>query len=165
MSKPKRKQLFIDPTVQGVMLRRALIYWSACVLLIVLPFLIGKTLREPQKFFFEDIGELWTRVGPVLICAVLALPFLIYDIIQLTNRFAGPMFRLRREMHRLANGEPVRRIHFRDGDYWHEFATYFNQIAERIPGAVPPGAPQKTSAGQTGREDESVEAREHQPVA
>ena len=129
---PKRRKLFIDPDVQGAMVRRALIYWFACVLFITLPFVIGRTLIEPRKFFFEDIHELWGRVGPVLICAGLALPLLIYDMIQLTNRFAGPMFRLRREMKNLANGDPVRRVKFRDNDFWLEFANYFNQIADRV---------------------------------
>jgi hypothetical protein len=129
---PKRRKLFIDPDVQGAMVRRALIYWFACVLFITLPFVIGKTLIEPGKFFFEDLHELWGRVGPVLICAGLALPLLIYDMVHLTNRFAGPMYRLRREMKNLAECQPARRLKFRDNDFWIEFATYFNQIAERV---------------------------------
>lgn len=137
MSIPKRIKLFVDPAVQGVLVRRALIYWAACVLFIVLPFLIGKTLVEPSKFFFEDLGSLRGQFGPILVCALLGLPLLVYDVIQLTNRFAGPVYRLRREMQRLANGEAVRPIYFRDGDYWQELATSFNQIAERLQQIAP----------------------------
>ena len=150
---PKRRKLFVDPAVQGAMLKRALIYWAACLLFMTLPFLIGKTLVEPQKFFFEDVGDLWQQVGPVLLCAIFALPLLLYDMVQLTNRFAGPMHRLRREMRHLANGEKARRVNFRDGDFWHEFATYFNQIADRVEGTDGPRSAQKQ---QTPREESAA---------
>ena len=150
---PKRRQLFVDPPVQGAMLRRALIYWAAFLLFMTLPFLIGKTLVEPQKFFFEDFHDLWRQVGPVLLCALFALPLLLYDIVQLTNRFAGPMHRLRREMGRLAKGEKARRLNFRDGDFWHEFATYFNQIADRLEGTE---TPRDTPESRKPREQETA---------
>ena len=32
----------------------------------------------------------------------------------------------------LARGEKVRPLHFRDGDFWHEFSDEFNAVANRI---------------------------------
>jgi predicted Zn-dependent protease len=42
------------------------------------------------------------------------------------------LYRLRREMRRLAEGEKVAPIHFRDGDFWIEFAEEFNAVARRM---------------------------------
>ena len=50
----------------------------------------------------------------------------------MTNRFAGPMFRLKRLMQQAAAGEHVEPITFRDDDYWHEFANDFNQLIVRM---------------------------------
>lgn len=132
MSSYKRKRLFVDPAVQGAMVWRALIYWAACLLFITLPLVIGLTLSRPDKLFYEHLGDLWLQFGPVLTCALLVLPLLLYDLVRITNRFAGPMVRLRRGMQQLAEGKHVSPIQFRDNDFWHEFAEYFNRIAERV---------------------------------
>lgn len=128
----RRRKLFVDPAVQGAIVRRALVYWMACLLFITLPLLIARTLAEPQKLVFEHLDALLPLL-PVLLCSLAALPFVLYDLVRLTNRFAGPMLRLRRAMRQLAAGEAVAPIHFRDGDYWQELATHFNQIAARLP--------------------------------
>lgn len=132
MASFQRKRLFVDRTVQGALAGRMLAYWAACVLFITIPLLIGRTLVEPQTYFFEQLGAVWRQFGPVLTCTIVILPLLLYDMVKFTNRFAGPMFRLRREMRRLAAGEPVRPMRFRESDFWQQFAVSFNQIAERL---------------------------------
>ena len=73
--------------------------------------------------------------------SLLLLPGVIFDLVRLSNRFAGPMFRLRRSMHDLAQGKPVDAVHFRHGDFWQEFADDFNTIAagqeQRTPTLLP----------------------------
>ena len=53
------------------------------------------------------------------------------DCLRLSNRFAGPMVRLRVAMQGLANGEPVKPVKLRDGDFWCEFAADFNRVLAR----------------------------------
>ena len=59
-------------------------------------------------------------------------PLVVIDCVRLSNRFAGPLHRLRRDMRRLAAGEIVEPIHFRDDDLWREFADEFNAVARRM---------------------------------
>lgn len=127
-----RKILFVDPAVQGTLLRRVLLYWAAGVLFIVLPLLFGRLYAEPDKFFFEQWRPVWQQFGPVLTCLTLMMPLVLYDLLKISNRFAGPMFRLHREMRRLAAGERVQPLHFREGDFWHDHAEAFNQILARM---------------------------------
>jgi len=56
----------------------------------------------------------------------------IVDVVRLSNRFTGPLLRLRRSMRALARGEQVEPIRFRDNDFWHDFAEEFNALAARF---------------------------------
>jgi hypothetical protein len=132
MLKVARKSLFVDPAVQGAVLRRAVCYWGACLLFVGLPLIIRRTLDAPDRLFYEHLGDLWAQFWPLLICGVLMLPLMIYDLLSLTNRFAGPMIRLRGAMRRLADGHRVDPVQFRQQDFWKEFAEYFNEIAEQL---------------------------------
>ena len=43
-----------------------------------------------------------------------------------SNRFAGPMVRVRWTLQRIAEGEDVKPLSFREGDFWQEFSDDFN---------------------------------------
>ena len=132
MSKSKRKKLYVDRKVQGVILRRVLLYSGCSLLFMILPMLIVRAIVNPDRFFFENFGAIWIQYWPVLLVLLFFVVFAPFDLLRLSNRFAGPVFRLRREMKRLANGEKVRPVHFREGDFWQDFADSFNQIVERL---------------------------------
>jgi hypothetical protein len=57
------------------------------------------------------------------------LPVFVRDTMKLSNRFAGPMFRLRTVLSEMAGGEKGRTIKFRTGDFWHQAANDFNVVA------------------------------------
>jgi len=67
-----------------------------------------------------------------LVVSLCLLPLVLVDVVRLSNRFAGPAYRLRRAMRQLAHGEKVQPITFRQGDFWKEFADDFNRIAARL---------------------------------
>lgn len=132
MAEFKRKKLLIDSRVQGILIGRALVYLLACGLFMLLPIFIGRALNDPQHLFFENLGPFFRKYGMFFTCILLMLPLLVYDILKLTNRFAGPVFRLRREMRRLAEGEKVHPLKFREGDYWSDLTPAFNAILQRV---------------------------------
>lgn len=132
MSGFKRGRLYIDSKVQGILLRRALTYLAACTLFLLLPIFIGRALADPQHLFFENLWPFVRTYGIFFTCLILMTPLVVWDILKLSNRFAGPFFRLRREMRRLADGEPVAPLDFRDGDFWDDVAPAFNAIVHRI---------------------------------
>ncbi len=128
----KRRQLFVDPKVQGALILRVALYWVVCVVTITLMLLCWRIITGPARMFYLHFEDMWFHYGPALIASFLLLPLVIYDVVQMSNRFCGPLFRLRRSIRALARGERVEPISFRDGDFWLEFAQEFNSLAVRM---------------------------------
>ncbi|OHB83036.1 MAG: hypothetical protein A2V98_12580 [Planctomycetes bacterium RBG_16_64_12] len=128
-----RKRLFVDPKVQGALVVRVLLYWIVCLITITLMLLCWSVLRTP-RMFYTHLDDMWFHYGPAMVASFLLLPMVVVDIIRLSNRFAGPLLRLRRSMRALARGEHVKPIHFREGDFWQEFADEFNALLARVQG-------------------------------
>jgi len=127
-----RKHLFIDPKVQGTLAARIALYWVLCVATVFLMLLCWRILTGPARMFYTHLDDMWFFYAPPLIASFLLMPLVIVDIIRLSNRFAGPMVRMRHAMRELARGEHVAPIHFREGDFWHDFAVEFNEMAGAV---------------------------------
>ena len=160
--KQARKQLFIDPKVQGALVLRVALYWVVCLMTLTLMLLCWRILTGPARMFYTHFDEMWFHYGPALIASFLLLPLVILDIVRLSNRFAGPLVRLRRSMRALARAEDVRPIHFREGDFWQEFADEFNAVADEVEGERP--RPEPTLGEETATASELVTSDEPEPV-
>ena len=142
--KCQRKHLFVEPKVQGSLVARVVLYWIVCLSNIMLTLLCWQIITGPARIFYMHFDDMWFRYGPILIVSFVLLPLVIIDVIRFSNRFVGPMVRLQRSMRQLAHGEDVEPIKFRDGDFWHEFATEFNTLCIRIQAsAIPPEVEQE----------------------
>ncbi len=127
-----RKRLFVDPKVQGALVIRVVCYWMICLVTITLMLLCWRIVTGPARLFYTHLDDMWFHYGAALVASFVLLPLVIVDIVRLSNRFAGPMLRLRRTMQQVARGEYVEPISFRDGDFWQEFAAEFNAVVARI---------------------------------
>ena len=124
-----RKRFFVDYRVQGALIVRVVLYWLMCLLTIMLVLLSWGMIAGPARPLNAHLTELWTLHGPAAVASLLVLPAVIFDLLRVSNRFAGPMFRLRRSLHDLAQDKPVLAVRFRQGDFWQEFAEDFNTVA------------------------------------
>ncbi|HUT91364.1 MAG TPA: hypothetical protein VMY37_17835 [Thermoguttaceae bacterium] len=156
-----RKQLFVDSKVQGALVLRVLLYWAVCLITVTLMLLCWSILRTP-RMFYTHLDDMWFHYGPALIASFILLPMVVVDIIRVSNRFAGPLVRLRRSMRALARGEHVEPIKFREGDFWQEFADEFNAVAARVQGERPKAEP--TLREETATASEPVPSEEPEPV-
>lgn len=132
MKRHSRNRLFIDPQIQGMLMVRCLGYWAAMLMTVTVLLITFRSMSGPAKIFYEHFDELWAQYQLPFIATVFLLPLVLLDIAKLSNRFVGPMVRLRRALREMANGEPIRLIHFRAGDYWSEVADEFNAVATRV---------------------------------
>lgn len=132
MAKQKRKRLFIDADVQRTILRRIVTYAVCCYSFLILPLFIARAIETPGDQVLPEFGALLRQYGYLMVIGLVLLPLIAYDLLSLTNRMVGPVFRLRRELQRLASGKAVDPIEFRAGDYWPEMASLFNQLAEQL---------------------------------
>lgn len=134
MTKPiyKRRRLFIDPPIQGMLLLRVGLYWTVCVLtqvlIINLVAVVASMSAAPNAFSVPSLQLRWLLVL-VVFASVLVLPVVLFDVLRLSHRWVGPVFRLRTSLQALSRGEKVAPISFRAGDFWQEMAGDFNVVA------------------------------------
>ena len=130
---PKRTRLLIDPAVQWAMVRRVLVHWGLFLICLVS---LGALVRILLEVGNEPFSEVWRSAVvsqlPVIGIMFVMMPLFLRDTMKLSNRFAGPMFRLRTSLKCLANGQPQSPIKFRNGDFWQETANDFNQVLGQL---------------------------------
>jgi hypothetical protein len=127
-----RKRLFVDHKVQGALMLRAVEYWFCCVLTVGLALLGRNLITGSSESFYDYLLDACHYFLTAGVVSILVLPLLIYDALKLSNKFTGPLFRLRRELRRLAAGEHVPPIRFRSRDFWVAMADEFNAASERM---------------------------------
>jgi nitrogen fixation/metabolism regulation signal transduction histidine kinase len=134
MSHPTRKKTFVDPKVQGALVRRLVFHWLAFVAVAALVAFALQVLANPFQSIQEHAQQVWWTHGPFLLVLFFMLPVFIVDTIKLSHRFAGPIYRLRQTIRSLANGGKFMPMKFRDFDFWQGLAEDFNLMVEKLSG-------------------------------
>jgi hypothetical protein len=137
----RRTTFFIDREVQGALILRTAVYWLFCLLSVALMLICWAAYHGPPRRFVDLATELFFRYGPGLAASLLLLPIVMMDVLRQSNRFVGPIMRLRTALRTLASGQPSPPLNFRDDDFWRELAADFNQVAARVARAdvqIPP---------------------------
>jgi nitrogen fixation/metabolism regulation signal transduction histidine kinase len=91
-----------------------------------------QVLSDPFRPLGYHFANVWITHGPFLIVTVFLLPVFVMDSIKLSNRFAGPIYSLRRAIREIAQGQPARKIKFRRRDFWHDLADDYNAMLLRL---------------------------------
>jgi hypothetical protein len=132
MGHPRRTKHFIDASVQGTLARRLILHW--CVFLIVtsVAAFVLQVLSNPFESITVHAQELWFTHGPLLLVMIFLLPAFVVDTIKLSNRFAGPIFSLRRSIRSIVQGKPAQKLKFRRHDFWHDLADDYNAMLLRM---------------------------------
>ena len=128
----KRSQKFVDSSVQGALLRRIFTHWCsffaiAAIVAVSMQALVG----DPAQSFSDRLvaeAKSFTLIGLVMLSL---LPAFMLDTIRFSNRFVGPVGRLRQSLASLKNLN-TKHITFRDNDYWIVMADEFNAVADLI---------------------------------
>ena len=129
----QRRKIFIDPAVQGAIVRQSFTHWVfgltvAAVCLLMLQ--IGSDGLERNLSY--HVTTLWTRYGMLMVVMICLFPIFAYDSVRLSHRFTGPIFALRVALHKLADGQKIPEVTFRKDDYWCDLARDVNQIASQL---------------------------------
>ena len=133
MMNRKRKQKYIDSHVQGALLGRIFMHWVvfffvAALTLILMKVLVGDPALTMADRITSQSGEL-----SLLAVAMLALlPAFMLDTTRFSNRFVGPIGRLRRQLRQLGSTGTAEPCVFRDNDFWSDMANEFNAVAELV---------------------------------
>ena len=128
----KRKQNFVDKGVQGGLIRRIFVHWVVFFFVTTLAVLSLKTLLGEPSLSFSD--RLSAELGEFVYLGIVFLaifPAFMLDTIRFSNRFVGPITRLRRHIRELSQGE-TENIKFRDNDFWLTLADEFNELNDLV---------------------------------
>ncbi len=155
MKNRKRKQNFVDSHVQGALIRRIIIHWALffgiTILLIAAMNALGSdpSLSMSERIWNGGSGGASTLLLFALVTLCL-FPAFILDTIRFSNRFVGPITRVRRSLRELGDTGQTERIKFRDNDFWAEMAREFNTVADLVE--------QKSTVANTTQTQEGIEA-------
>ena len=133
MGELKRKQNFVDSSVQGGLVRRVFFHWLLFFFVTAMAVLILKTLLGDPSLPFVERFQAEVREFTLLgIIFVAIFPAFMLDTIRFSNRFVGPVHRLRRHLVELGSTGETSEIQFRDNDFWQGIADEFNVVQERM---------------------------------
>ena len=133
MSKKLRRQHWVDSRVQGTLVRRILIHWCAFfAVTLMCVSVMQMLLGDPNKTVVERMTSPGSGLVLIGVIMLALFPAFALDTIRFSNRFVGPVARLRKFMRDLNDGERVPALAFRDNDFWSEVADEFNTISQRV---------------------------------
>ncbi len=133
MKRMLRKQNYVDSSVQGALLRRIFVHWLVFFLVTTISILVLKTLLgDPSVPMVE---RLKFEMGEFVFMSMIILslfPAFMLDTIRFSNRFVGPIVRLRRSLRELIENRETDQVKFRDNDFWLEMGDEFNKVNDII---------------------------------
>lgn len=132
MSSVSRGRLYIDRDVQRALVLQLVRHWALFVVVLTGILLALDSLSDPQRSFGQHFMSLWQRHSALLVVVGALFPVFLYDSIKLSNRFAGPIMRLRSALREAAAGELSRPIVFRKDDFWQDIANNYNALLTRL---------------------------------
>ncbi len=132
----RRKRNLVDFEVQTSLLRRMALQWVLFLIVNALA-LYGWTFLVSGAE--GQVGGHWTQFTqnylPVLLVSLALLPVFLLDAAKLSNRFVGPILRVRRALAEAAAGKDIKPIHFRENDFWQSLADDLNSVLKLQPSA------------------------------
>lgn len=119
--------------MQGALVRRVLFHWCiffavTAIALTAVPALTGDPAIPFSERFSAELGKLVTL--SVLMLAL--LPAFMLDTVRFSNRFVGPIARMRSSLRKLSQTKQADKIQFRGNDFWSEMADEFNNIVDLV---------------------------------
>jgi hypothetical protein len=124
----RRSQKYVDREVQTSLLRRICIHWVLFMIANICAMTLWtRFLETPFEPWSETLRVTWNRVLPFTLISLALLPVFVWDALKLSNRFAGPIVRVRKVLTQIANGQTPKPIEFRQGDFWKSLAHDLNR--------------------------------------
>ncbi len=127
-----RQQVWVDRSVQGVLVGRVLLYWMCAMLYVGIGSACFQYNQNPDWTLAKHAAVLFGQMWPWLPTVFLILPLAIYDVVQLSNRFVGPIYRLRKHFAALRQDIACAPLNFREEDYWRDLAAPINDMQAEI---------------------------------
>ena len=151
MAKHLRLKKMINWTVQGPIIGRLLTHFmcynAATLFLLLTVWGIKSALASiADKPSAPEAMTFWQQAGPVLVCMAVMTPFMVWDLMKLTNRIAGPLYRFETLLKEFNANGTLKPAVLRDGDLLLDFQKHFNEFAAKLHTLYPETKPGSVEA-------------------
>ncbi|TWU51959.1 hypothetical protein [Rubripirellula reticaptiva] len=129
----ERSRILVDPKVQWTIAGRLAGHWTMfLVCLVAISTLVRVIFTAGDQPLLDSAWSSLKAQTPIILVMLMLLPVFLRDSLKLSNRFAGPMYRLRTALRSLAQNKETGPIKFRTGDFWLEAADDFNIVLAQL---------------------------------
>lgn len=128
----QRRRLFIDRPLQTAVLLRTGLYWAMVTVAQMLMTVFFGIVTSSQSDFPTLHPQVLWHLQITLFVSLALLPIVLWDVLKLSHRWVGPIFRLRAALRTLGRGEQCEEVRFRDRDFWQDLAVDLNAVAAEI---------------------------------
>ncbi|MEJ7594325.1 MAG: hypothetical protein WKF77_22540 [Planctomycetaceae bacterium] len=146
MVKRWRLKKLINWSIQGPIVVRLIVHFLAynaatlCLLLVVYGVKVSLAAVADQAVSAAPM-TFWQQAAPVVICMLIMMPFMIWDLIKLTNRIAGPLFRFETLLSDFEKTGKLKAAALRDGDLLTDYQQRFNDFVAALHARFPETQP------------------------
>lgn len=137
-----RKKQLINWKIQGSIVARLMLYLCCYNVAILFLLVVAWGARASVAALSEapTVNEpaAWSsQAVPLIGVMCLLLPFILWDLVRLTNRVAGPLYRFQSVMKHFVKTGTLPTATLRDGDLLTEFEINFNEFVEAVHALYP----------------------------
>lgn len=127
-----RQKIWVDGKIQGIIVGRILIYWSATMMFFGLGLAVTQVCDHPNWSYSEHISNWLATAIPWAPSIFLLLPLVVYDLVRTTHAFTGPINRVRQQLAKMAQNPNCTPLMLREDDYLHELIVPLNSLQHQI---------------------------------
>ena len=137
MVKRIRLKKMINWSVQGPIVNRLLLHVLAynaatlCLLMLVYGVRTSLAAITEQPTMTSPL-TFWQQAAPVMVCMLIMVPYMVWDLMKLTNRIAGPLHRFESLLKDFIKSGTLNPANLRDGDLLTDFQAQFNEFAAAL---------------------------------
>jgi hypothetical protein len=147
-TKKPRKKLFVSRAIQGRLLVKLAVYWGVYHVVLWHAMFMYRYFQyradvlggAPHVPFGVLYNSFVAQHYSMMMCAVAVFPIILWDMVKVTHRIAGPLVRFRRVLQDLARGQHVGEIRLRKGDMLVELQDAFNEYLRSLDADAKSGA-------------------------
>ena len=110
----------------------SLVIYSCLLVLLTVVFTVA--ISSTKEMAADEVGVFGIPITKIVLCliAMVVLVTAVIANLEMTNRFIGPLLRLREHMEQVANGQRSDEVHFREGDDFQDLAESYNRVVKRL---------------------------------
>lgn len=137
MRRQNRTKKLVNWNLQGPLLLRLVIYMiayhAALICLLIITMGVQSSAAVLRDSPLPATPALFrSQVAPLLLCMFLMMPFMLWDLMKLTHRVAGPLYRFETALRDFVRSGTLQTVRTRKGDLLNDFEQQFNTFAETL---------------------------------